>query len=151
MFFILLLYAISASTFVIGKLLLTYSSPFFLTALRTSLAGLAFLLYLKSKDQRFSIKEYLFPCLRIALFSFYVSNIFKFWALKHLTSKVAAAISTFEPLFAVLFSYLVCAEKMTIKKWAGLSLCIGEGLVFTVDSPFRKIAVIPSCILKVDS
>jgi drug/metabolite transporter (DMT)-like permease len=134
---ILLLYAISASTFVIGKLLLTYSSPIFLTGLRTVVAGLAYLIYLKATSQFDSIKKYLFSCLQIALFSFYLSNIFKFWALKHLTSKTAATISTFEPFFAVLFSYYLCSEKMTLKKWLGLLLCISGSLVFTLENPFR--------------
>lgn len=137
MVLIFLMYAISASTFMIGKNLLIYSTPIFITGCRTLFAGLCYFLYLRVTNQPCFHKDYLFECLRIALFSFYLSNICKFWALKYVASEMAAVLSTTEPLFAVLFSYVMCLEKMTIGRWAGLFLCMGGSLAHTFHYPFN--------------
>lgn len=138
---ILSLYAISASTFIISKSLLAYSSPFFLTGLRTVIAGLLFLLYFKARRQVFSSKI-LLPCLKIALFSFYLSNTFKFWSLKHITTSSAAIISTIEPLFAVIFSYLICSEGMNFSRWLGLLFCIGGSLMLSCSFKISELYIV---------
>lgn len=127
---IILLYAVSASTFMISKQLLAYSTPLFLSGLRTLLAGFIFLFYLKYRGTIDSYKKYIFPCLSIGFFSFYMSNTLKFWALHHLTSGKASLIAVSEPFFAILFAYLLCNETMTLRRWLGLALCmIGASMV----------------------
>jgi probable blue pigment (indigoidine) exporter len=126
---VIMLYAISASTFMVSKLLLMYSSPLFLSGLRTLFAGLIFLLYLKSCSKIGSYKKYIVPCLAIGFFSFYISNTLKFFALHSLTSERAALISISEPFFALFFAYFLCGETMTLRRWLGLIVCIfGAGI-----------------------
>lgn len=57
MFLVILLYAVSALTSILGKNLLLFTTPLFLTGLRTLIAGGTILIYLLIKKQNFKIKE----------------------------------------------------------------------------------------------
>lgn len=129
---IVMMYAISASTFLFGKQLVLYGSPLFLSGIRTLLAGGLFLLYtLYTKQGAKNIKRLLLPCAGIAVYSFFSSNTLKFWALKHASTSHAAIIWTIEPLLVVMLAYSMFNERMNIKKWIGMALCMGSGLMLT--------------------
>lgn len=146
MILVILMYAISASTFIISKSLLSYTTPLFLTGIRTLIAGSLFLSFLYLKKFT-SIKKYIIPCLPIALFSFYISNTLKFWSLQHITTAQASLLSIIEPVFALIFSYVVCAETVTTRRILGIGVCMG-GYSFLVLQNFvlTPIHLLATCI-----
>ena len=139
MVLIFVMYAISASTFLLAKQLLLYSSPLFLVGIRTLIAGLFFLcaVLLTTKHPLSNIKKFLLPCMSIALYSFFMSNSLKFWALQSLSATHAAVISITEPLFALLIAYCMFNENMSFKKWIGLICCIGSGFLIVNNGLLR--------------
>lgn len=130
MYAIFTMYAISASTFFLGKQLLLVSSPLFLSGVRTLIGGAALLLYAcyVRRGSLLDIKKLLVPCVGIAVYSFFLSNTFKFWALQHTSISHASVISMLEPLFVIIIAYRMFNERMTIRKWIGKVLCMGSGL-----------------------
>jgi len=76
MFLILILYAVSVSTFLVSKNLLFYVSPFMLVGLRTFFSGSIMLSYLYFRKQftntLFKNNSSLF--MQIAFFSFFIIN-----------------------------------------------------------------------------
>lgn len=149
MFSILLMYAISASTLFFGKQLLVYSSPLFLSGLRTLIAGGFFLLYAWRTKKTMEInRDLLLSCAPVAIYSFFLSNTFKFWALQHSSAAHAGAISAFEPLCALIMAYVMFNERATVKQLIGMALCIASSLLMATGTlaPFDFVSV-PSLFL----
>jgi drug/metabolite transporter (DMT)-like permease len=143
------MYAISGSTIFFGKQLLVFSSPLFLSGLRTLIAGGFFLLYAWRTKKKTKInKDLLFSCIAIAIYSFFLSNTFKFWALQHSSVGHAGAISVLEPLCALSMAYVMFNERATIKQLIGMALCIASGLMMTTSSlSLYDLVSIPSLFL----
>ena len=126
MFLIFFLYAVWTSSFAIGKITLAVSSPIFLTAIRMLFASMilfAFLLIRKKEKLKIPL-SLLFPVLMLSLFSIYLTNIFEFWGLKHLSTAKTCFIYSLSPFFAALFSFIHFKEKISLKKILGLSIGI---------------------------
>ena len=124
MFFVFLLFALFASVFTVSKIGLEYTQPFFLIGSRMLLAGLILLGYEFYRNRAaFRIDWSGFKrILRLALFNIYLTNVLEFWGLKYLTSFKTCFIYSLSPFISALFSYLIFTEKMTIKKWIGLTV-----------------------------
>lgn len=123
-FLIVLMYALWSIVFPLGKVAIQYSSPAFLTGFRMVLAAAIILLY-SFFTNRFYLKLRLKQwgqVFLIALFSVYLTNILEFWGLEYLSASKACFIYGLSPFFAVLFSYLHFNEKMSFKKWIGLTI-----------------------------
>ncbi len=123
-FLVIFTYATWSSIFSLGKMALQYSPPLFLTGFRMSVAGILLLAYLglrKRSALRLNLKQFLSLGL-LSFFSIYLTNILEFWGLQYLTAAKTCFIYSLSPFFAALFSYLHFNEKMTGKKWIGLSL-----------------------------
>lgn len=142
MFSLILLYAISASTFVLSKSLLVYCSPLLLTGLRTLIAGVLFLAYIVCRQRISDWRAYVIPCITIGLSSFYLSNTLKFWAMRCVTAQQATSIALIEPLVAAVFAYMLCKERITYKVLFGVSLCIAGACVGSYDG-----LALPECSL----
>jgi len=138
MLLIFLMYAISATTFLLGKQLLLYSSPLFLVGLRTGIAGLLLLLMVLCTNKQLLLKfrKFLLPCAAIAFYSFYLSNTLKFWALQHISAINAMLISVSEPLFAMILAYCMFHEQMSLKKLIGLICCMSSGFMLANNGLF---------------
>jgi drug/metabolite transporter (DMT)-like permease len=110
--------------FSLGKMALEYSSPLFLTGTRMLLAGILLLIYvfLKQRDLLKVDKKDLFPLALFALMSIYLTNAFEFWGMQKLSAVKGCFIYSLSPFFAAFFSYLHFGEKLTLKKWLGLSI-----------------------------
>lgn len=122
MYYIILLYALFASVFTISKTGLEYSQPFFLVGTRMMLAGVILIAYqVIVHKQKFNFDKKTW--IRISLLAFlniYLTNVLEFWGLKYLTSFKTCFIYSLSPFFSALFCYLLFAEKLSFKKWAGL-------------------------------
>lgn len=122
MLYVLLLYALFASVFTIAKTGLTYSQPLFLMGTRMALAGLILLGYqwiVNKQSLSFDRKTWSRLAL-LAIFNIYLTNMFEFWALKHLTSFKTCFIYSLSPFLSAIFCYFLFAEKLTGKKRWGL-------------------------------
>jgi drug/metabolite transporter (DMT)-like permease len=118
------MYAIWTSVFSLGKMALVNATPIFLTAARMLFGSgliLGYLAIYKRKALKIQKTE-VFSLLLLALFSIYLTNILEFWGLKHLSAAKTCFIYSLSPFFAAFFSYLHFGEKMTRKKWIGMSI-----------------------------
>ena len=52
----------------------------------------------------------------------YLTNVCERWGLQYLTSVKTAFIYNLSPFFSAIFSYFLLSERMTFKKWLGLSI-----------------------------
>lgn len=122
MFFVLLLFALFASVFTVGKMGLEYTQPFFLIGIRMTLAGVLLVGYeFYRQGSGFKIDwQGWRRILRLAFFNIYLTNVLEFWGLKYLTSFKTCFIYCLSPFISALFSYFIFTEKMSIKKWTGL-------------------------------
>ncbi|MEI8365435.1 MAG: DMT family transporter [Parachlamydiaceae bacterium] len=119
---VLILYALFASVFTIGKTGLEYAQPLFLVGSRMLFAGvimLAYTFFFRRKE--FAIKkEHVWKIVCLALFNIYLTNAFEFWGLKYLTSFKTCFIYSLSPFVSALLSYWMFKDKMSIKKVCGL-------------------------------
>jgi len=121
---IVLLYALFASSFSMGKILLRYTTPSFLLGSRMLIGGLILLAYQHlSPNQRFKIKKrhwWLFA--QIVLFGIYFNYMLRFWALsnENLSSSKTCFLYNLSPFMSAIYSYFFFNEKITRKKLMGL-------------------------------
>jgi drug/metabolite transporter (DMT)-like permease len=122
MYLVLLMKMLFASTFTMGKAVLQYLNPIFFTGLRMTFGGIILLswLYFFKKQRFFIKKEHILLFLQITIFHIYMAFVFKFWALKYLSSFKTAFFYNLSPFIAAIFAYFFLAEKMSLKKWIGL-------------------------------
>jgi len=124
MFLVVLLYAILASTFVIAKIALSYSRPFFLIGFRMTLAGILMLgfLFLFNRKHFVIKKKDIWLFLQAALFHCYLAFVPEFWALDFLTSSKVNLIYSATPFIAAILAYFLLSEKLGFKKFAGMMI-----------------------------
>ena len=123
-FIVLAMYALWSSCFSLGKVALAISPPLFLTASRMILASLILLSFIVWKDRKslkIDKKTFLLIAL-LGLSGIYLTNALEFWSLQYLTAAKTCFIYSLCPFFSALFSYIHFKEKMTPKKWLGLSI-----------------------------
>ena len=121
---IILLYALFASSFSMGKILLRYTEPIFLTGSRMFIAGLILLAYQyfwPTAYFRFKKKHWKLYA-QITLFGIYFNYILRFWALDYLPSSKTSFFYNFAPLISALYSYMIFNERLTKRQWIGLSI-----------------------------
>lgn len=127
MFLVFLVYALFASVFTISKTGLSYTEPFFFVGSRMFLAGILLLVYqFIFRRNEFQLKRgHLLKIAALAFFAIYLTNTFEFWGLQYLTSSKTCFIYSLSPFVSALFSYLIFAEKLTLKKWLGMIIGFG--------------------------
>jgi len=121
---IILLYALFASSFPIGKILLGYTKPIFLTGSRMFIAGLILLAYQyfwPTASFRFKKKHWKLYA-QIILFGICFNYILRFWALEYMPASKTSFFYNFSPLISSLYSYIIFGEKITKRQWTGLSI-----------------------------
>lgn len=136
-----LLFSLWTLSFPIGKYMLQFSSPMFLTGSRMLLSGLLLVGYMvfKNKIPKISKKGWLSLCI-LALFSIYLSNVLEFWSLSHLSAAKTCFIYGLSPFITALLSYVHFKEKMTKMKWIGLLLgCLGFIPIFISKTPKEEL------------
>lgn len=122
MILIVILYALLAGTFSLGKMILAYTQPIFVVGMRMSIAGIVLLGYhffvnhttLRIKKSHISL------FIQATIFTIYIPYLLRYWGLVYLSSSKACLLYNFGPFATYLFSYLFCQEKITIKKVSGL-------------------------------
>ena len=138
MFILLIVYALFASTFVIGQAALQYCQPVFLIAFRMCLAGvllLSFLAIFKRKLLRFNaFNSLLF--LQIILFHIYIPYVTEFWGLQFVGSAKAAILYGIMPFVTAIFEKFLFKILITKRKLIGLIIgfCGFIPILYTTSS-----------------
>lgn len=134
MILVFCLYALLASTFTLGKILLFYLPPFMLTAVRMIIAGLlllvGYVIFVKKK-------QVIRPIDWLLLFALSWVHIFipystEFIALQSVAPSSASLVYNLSPFFTALFSYFLFGETMTRMKWVGFALGL-SGIIYFVQ------------------
>lgn len=127
MFYPALLYFLWSLAFPIGKKLLEFSSPVFLTGSRMILGAIFLLGYIvifqRKTIKKISKKGWL-ALIILGFFSIFITNILEFWSLQHLSSSKTCFLYSLSPFLTAILSYVHFKEKMTPKKWLGVLIGI---------------------------
>lgn len=124
MFLVILLNALFALVFPLGKYAMHYSPPFFLVGLRMVLGGIILLMYhfialRRPLEMRPSLVG---PLILLSIINIYIANAFEFWGLQYMSSAKTAFIYNLAPLVSALISYIHLKERMSTRKWFGLAV-----------------------------
>ncbi len=118
-----LLYFIWSLAFPIGKKLLEFSPPVFLTGARMILGALFLFIFItvfqKKSFQKISLRGWLALGL-LGFFSIFLTNVLEFWSLQYLSSAKTCFLYSLSPFLTAVLSYFHFKEKMTPKKWMGI-------------------------------
>jgi drug/metabolite transporter (DMT)-like permease len=138
-----ILFVIWASCFPLSKIALQSSTPLFFTASRMLLAAvliLAYQLLKKRSDLKISKKQFA-AIIFLGFFSMYLTNALEYYSLKYLSGAKACFIYSLTPIFAAIFSYIHFKEKLSFKKFIGMSIAfLGIIPVFFIQSDSEKIS-----------
>jgi drug/metabolite transporter (DMT)-like permease len=124
MVLIIILYALFASSFTMGKILLNYTTPGFLLGMRMFIAGIILLTYqyfFAHEHFRFK-KKHLALYAQIVILGICITYYLRFWSLQSMPSSKAAFLYNFAPFATALYSYFFFQEKLTRLQWLGLSI-----------------------------
>ncbi len=126
MIFVVVLYALLASTFVFAKKAVACADPFFLISFRMVLAGSILLVWNKLAGNAVKInKEDMHIFGLTSLFHIFLAFNLEFWALQYVSALKTIIIYSTTPFITALLSYVIYKETISLKKTIG----IGIGLV----------------------
>lgn len=119
---LILLYGLWASIFPYNKLLLTFSSPLFLTASRMTIAGILLLgyLFIWKRSSFLAHRKKFIAISLLAIIGIYATNVLEAWGLQYLPAAKTCFIYSLSPFFTAVLSYIHDKEKITLKKCLGL-------------------------------
>jgi len=123
---IILMYALFASSFIFGKILVGMTTPFFLTGIRMFIAGVLLLSYQYFwKKHTFTFpKDHLWLYTQIIVMGIYFAYALRFWGLDYLSASKTALLFNASPFYAAFYSYIFFKERLTKKQWLGLFIGI---------------------------
>lgn len=121
---IIILYALFGFTFTLGKLTLSYATPFFIVATRMIIGGLGQIgyLYWRRRDECSPAKNDVWLYAQITFFGIVFFYCARSWALQELSTTKAALLFTLLPLFTALFAYIFEGERISWRKGLGLTI-----------------------------
>jgi drug/metabolite transporter (DMT)-like permease len=124
MTFIILLQALFATSFPMGKYLLSFVSPLFLSGTRMLIAGSILLAYeycLPSAEFKFK-KKHFWIFAQIIVLGMYMTYALRLYALRELPVWKVSFFYNFSPFLTALYAYLLFNQRLSLKQWAGLSV-----------------------------
>ncbi len=121
LFSIFFLFFVWSISFPLGKMMLAYAPPVFLTGIRMLFAGLLLIGYTCVRKKLNQItKPILISLFILGFFNIYLTNILEFWSLSKISAAKTCFLYGLTPFMAALLSYLHFGERMTKMKWIGL-------------------------------
>jgi drug/metabolite transporter (DMT)-like permease len=126
MTFIILLQALFATSFPIGKYLLNYAQPLFLSGTRFLLAGSILLAYqYRFSSINFTLKKkHLWIFAQIVFLGMYITYGLRLYALRELPIWKTSFFYNISPFLSALYAYFIFGERLSKKQWAGLMIGI---------------------------
>lgn len=124
MTFIILLQALFATSFPMGKYLLTFASPLFLSGARMLIAGGILLIYQYFQPlTAFKIKrKHIWIFAQIIVLGMYATYGLRLYALDVLPIWKVSFFYNLSPFLSALYAYLLFNERLSNKQWLGLSI-----------------------------
>lgn len=122
MWLVLILNALFASTFIIGKDVVSVIPPILFIAIRMIVAGGLLVTFLKMTKHRFPhIRPQHYPWLAgIVFFHIYLSFVCEYIGLQYVSGAKTSLLFNLSPFFTALLCYFFFNERMSKKKWLGL-------------------------------
>lgn len=142
MLLILLLHALFGVSYIIGKQILTYSEPIFLTGSRMFISGGILLIYqyFYAHEEFHFKKSHIKYYVQITFFGIYITYMLRYSALKDLPVSKATFLFNLAPFVSSLYSYFFFKEVMSRKQWFGLIIgFLGLVPILLSSSPMEKI------------
>lgn len=143
MILILVLYALFATSFLIGKILLNYyTTPIFLAGSRLFLAGIILIgyQYWYNRTQFKFKKKHIWLYAQIVFFGMFINYILRYSALTTLSASKTAFLFNLSPFLTALYSYLVFKETLTKQQWLGLTIgFLGLIPILISSSPLEQL------------
>lgn len=124
MLLIVILYALWAASISSSKILLTYTSPIFMTGIRMVISGVLLLGYQYFyAHQHFQFdRKHIHYYAQIIVFGILISYFLRFWALEYITATKLLFLYNLAPFMTSLHSYFFLNEKMSRAKWLGMGI-----------------------------
>src|SRR3989338_2283911 len=123
LFSVFFLFALWSVSFPLGKMMLSYAPPIFLTAVRMLFAGVLLIGYTCIRKKLNHITKSIFlSFIVLGFFNIFLANILEYWSLSKITAAKTCFLYGLTPFMAALLSYIHFGEKMTKMKWIGLSI-----------------------------
>ncbi len=146
MVLIFILYALFASTFILGREAALACPPVFFIGIRMILAGILLVGFVRIfKKESFTIqKNELFWFSGIVLFHIYGSYVLEFIGMQYLTGAKVALLYNLSPFITALLSYLFLREVMSAKKWLGLLIGFLAFIPVLITTPTSNEMLSPS-------
>ena len=124
MILLVLLYALFGLSFTLGKVTLSYATPFFIIGTRMLIGGTGIMAYLhatKSIHCHLRLEDWS-SYAKIGLFGVFIPYCLRAWGLQYMSSTKAAFIFTFMPFSTALLSYFFHKERLSTQKTVGLTV-----------------------------
>ena len=124
MTFIILLQALFATSFPMGKYLMNFVSPLFLSGTRMLIAGSILLIYqylLPSAEFKFK-KKHFWIFAQIIVLGMYITYGLRLYALRELPVWKTSFFYNLSPFLSALYTYLLFGERLSKKQWVGLAI-----------------------------
>lgn len=124
MTFIILLQALFATSFPMGKYLMNFASPLFLSGTRMLLAGSILLAYeyCRSSAQVVLQRKHWWIFAQITVLGMYATYALRLYALRVLPVWKVSFFYNFSPFLTALYAYLLFNQHLSMKQWIGLSV-----------------------------
>lgn len=138
MTFIILLQALFATSFPMGKYLMNFVSPLFLSGTRMLIAGSILLAYeyYRSTDGFKIQKKHLWLFAQIIIFGMYATYALRLYALRVLPVWKVSFFYNLSPFLTALYAYLLFNQRLSWKQWIGLAVgLIGMIPILISSSP----------------
>lgn len=136
MTFIILLQALFATSFPMGKYLLSFASPLFLSGTRMLIAGSILLIYeycRPSAEFKFQ-KKHFWIFAQIIVLGMYLTYALRLYALQVLPIWKVSFFYNFSPFLTALYAYLLFNQRLSTKQWLGLSVGLLGMLPIVISS-----------------
>ena len=124
MTFLILLQALFATSFPLGKYLLGFAAPLFVSGARMLIAGSILLIYqyfLPQGELKLK-KEHALIFLQIIVLGMFLTYGFRLYALRELPVWKTSFFYNLSPFLSALYAYLLFGEKLSTKQWIGLAI-----------------------------
>ena len=120
---VVILNALLASAYTLGKVALNYASPIFFIGTSMLIGGISLLAYqLFTAPKKLIVHKKDIPLfLQVSIFTIFISYILQFWGMKYMPSSKTCLLYGFGPFFSYLIAYFFFSEKMSYKKMFGLN------------------------------
>lgn len=124
MTFIILLQALLATSFPMGKYLMSFVSPLLLSGTRMLFAGSILLLYeyYRSTDSLKFHRKHFWIFAQITFFGMYATYALRLYALRVLPVWKVSFFYNLSPFLTALYAYLLFNQRLSLKQWIGLSI-----------------------------